>query len=80
MTTAWSNVMRGRLLAALQANTGGALLALLVIWLGPWLLMSGIRGRWIGRPLGEGAAVALCVAIVGVTLIDWVWRLLLVGR
>lgn len=74
MTTAWANLVRARLAKALQANAGGAILGLLAMGLMPWLAVSALRGRWlIGTP--PTAAVAwIAVAVVAVTLIDWVVR------
>lgn len=80
MTTAWANMVRGRVGAALQANLGGTMLALLAMSWGPWWLVSGICGFWIGRPLSERVAVATCLAVVSVTLVDWACRVLIVGR
>src|SRR5262245_11862434 len=47
MTTSWAHVARGRVLAATQANAGGALLALAAAACGPWLVGSGLCGRWL---------------------------------
>jgi len=44
--------------------------------LGPWMLVSGIRGWWFwGRPR-ESVAVAVTAGIVAVTLADWVVRII----
>ena len=75
MTTSWSHLMHGQPLASVRANSGGTLLALVALASGPWLLASGLWGRWvIGRP-HEWAALAIGLAIVATTLIDWTIRL-----
>ena len=75
MTTSWSHMVRGQVLSAVQANSGGALLALAAAMCGPWLVTSGVRGRWlIGRPAEEIVVVA-GITIIVVTLIQWTLRL-----
>ena|SRR6476660_628895 len=75
MTTSWAHMVRGHLLAAVRANAGGALLALAAASAGPWLVGSGLRGRWlIGRP-AEEVVVAAGVTIIIVTLVQWTLRL-----
>jgi hypothetical protein len=79
MTTAWSNLMRGRMTQAAAANMGGVALGVTAVGLGPWALVSGIRGRWLwGRPR-DSFTVAVMSGIVGVTLIDWGVRIFLTG-
>src|SRR5438105_1310745 len=64
MTTSWAHMVRGQVLAAARANAGGALLALAAAMCGPWLVASGVRGRWlIGRPAEE------IVVVTGITII-----------
>ena len=75
MTTSWAHMVRGQVLAAARANAGGALLALAAAMCGPWLVASGVRGRWlIGRPAEEIVVVA-GITIIVVTLIQWTLRL-----
>src|SRR5688500_2950564 len=50
MTTSWAHLVRGNVLASLSVNSGGTLLGLAAMVTGPWLLASGVRGRWVGRP------------------------------
>lgn len=74
MTTAWAHVVRGQVLAAMRANAGGALLAVLALGGTPWLLASGAQGRWIiGRP-SEWWLLAAALAIVVITLVQWAVR------
>jgi hypothetical protein len=75
MTTAWAHMLRGNALAAFRANAGGALLAVSAAACGPWLLVSGVRGRWLVGPPHELATLAVGLAIVAVTIIDWTVRL-----
>jgi hypothetical protein len=79
MTTAWANLVRGRLTHAAAANMGGVVLGVTAIGLGPWALVSGIRGKWLwGRPR-DSFTVALMSGIIAVTLIDWGIRVFLTG-
>lgn len=74
MTTSWSHMTRGHVIASFQANAGGALLALASLACGPWLLVSGLRGRWtLARP-HDGTVLVIGVAIIVVTLADWTFR------
>jgi len=75
MTTSWAHLTRGHLLASLRANSGGTLLGIASVVCGPWLLVSGLLGRWIVRPPSEWVTLAAGLAIIGVTLIDWAIRL-----
>lgn len=75
MTTAWSRLVRGQIVPALRANAGGALLAVAAIVGGPWLLGSGIRGRWIGGLPRDSWTIAVAVLILVTTLTQWIVRL-----
>ena len=75
MTTSWSHMVRLQPLAALRANAGGALLAVAAAFTGPWLLGSGVRGRWLVGPPRETVTLAVGLFIITVTLIDWTLRL-----
>jgi hypothetical protein len=75
MTTSWSRLVRGNVVGAVRANSGGAMLALAAIAGGPWLLASGLRGRWLGGPPRETILLGIALAIVAVTLADWCLRL-----
>lgn len=77
MTTSWSHLMRGNVAAAVRANCGGALLAVLALIGGPWLVVSGVWGRWFFGAPQETASLALGFATLIVTLIDWSIRLYL---
>ena len=75
MTTSWAWFVRGRWIQAVQANAGGTLVALIAAVVGPGALVTGLRGRWFGRPPAEWLVVCISVSIVVVTLTDWCWRL-----
>ena len=75
MTTSWSHMMRGHVLQSFACNSGGALLALATLVGGPWALISGLRGRWLGGTPNEWWFAGISVAIMAVTLTDWGIRL-----
>jgi hypothetical protein len=79
MTTAWSCLMRGRIGASFQANAGGALLGLVCLAAVPWALISGLRGRWLGRPTESAMTRGLVPVLLVVTLVDWLVRCLAAG-
>ncbi|HEX5104544.1 MAG TPA: DUF2752 domain-containing protein [Pirellulaceae bacterium] len=74
MTTSWSHMMRGHVISSFQANAGGALLALTALACGPWLIVSGCRGRWTCTQPHEGTTLLIGVTIIVVTLADWTLR------
>jgi hypothetical protein len=76
MTTAWAYLVHGELLRAFQANCGGVLLAVLDMIAAPWLVISAVRGRWLGwKPNGIVVAYVSTVILV-ITLAQWVFRLM----
>lgn len=75
MTTSWAYFVRGRVIEAAKTNSGGTLLAALAAMCGPWLLVSGLAGRWFWRRPNEWVAVGVAVSVVVVTLADWGYRL-----
>lgn len=75
MTTSWSRLMHGNVLGSVQANAGGALLALTALVTGPWLTASGLRGRWLWGPPHEWTVLGVAAVVVVVTLADWSLRL-----
>jgi hypothetical protein len=78
MTTAWANVLHGRIAAALQANACGALLVMAALAGAAWCLAAAVRGRWVGvAPSEKGVALA-AVTIVSLVLVEWGVRLLVV--
>jgi hypothetical protein len=75
MTTSWAYLTRGNVMQSLAVNTGGTLLAIAAAITGPWLVASGVRGRWFGQPPHEYVIVGICVTVSLVIFIDWVLRL-----
>lgn len=75
MTTSWSHLMHGNLIASLKSNSGGALLGIAALVTGPWLAASGLRGRWLLGPPHEVTVIGAGALIVLVTIVDWCVRL-----
>ena len=75
MTTSWAHFVRGNIVGSLQSNSGGTMLALASAVAGPYLLVSGLIGRWWIRQPNEWVVVAVAGVIVLVTLVDWGIRL-----
>jgi hypothetical protein len=79
MTTSWSHLMHGQPLQSLRANAGGTTLAAVSMIVGPWLLVVAMRGRWwLVVPTDKSIALVALV-IAGITVIDWLRRLGLLG-
>lgn len=76
MTTAWAHVAHGQLVAAVAANTCGALLAVAAAVGGGWCLASAARGRWLVAAPSERAVAWGAVGLVGLVLLEWGVRLL----
>jgi hypothetical protein len=76
MTTAWAWLTRGQLIAAFQANAGGAALAILAGGSIPWLLAAAVRGRRPAWTPSVGTMMWTGLGLVVITLVQWVWRLL----
>lgn len=74
MTTSWSLLLHGHPWRALEANTGGVLLALAALVTGPWLIASAWLGRALGRP-SDAWWVSLAALVAIVTLVQWAWRM-----
>ena len=75
MTTAWSYMMRGQVFDSFRANVGGALLVIMAIFIGPWLLISGLLGKWIVNPPSDKIVVLTAITVGVVTLVDWICRI-----
>lgn len=76
MTTAWAHLVRGEVVAALKANVGGTLLAILAVVAVPWLASCAARGEWVAMTPNGTVAACIATTILVVTLIDWLVRLL----
>jgi hypothetical protein len=81
MTTAFAWAARGRFDRAWGANPAGSLLAPTCAVLIAWFLACAITGRpqWGARTI-DGPVVVLVVATVAISLLAWIFRLLLLGR
>ncbi|NQU25337.1 MAG: DUF2752 domain-containing protein [Candidatus Nealsonbacteria bacterium] len=75
MTTSWAHMVRGQVPSALRANVGGTLLAVVAVAAVPWLLISAIRGRWVGWAPNSIVAAWVAAVIVLIVLVDWSIRL-----
>ena len=75
MTTSWAHMARGNVVAALKANCGGALLAVLAAISAPPLVVSAALGKWWPLDPNLKVAATLVAIVVGVTLLDWGYRL-----
>ncbi len=75
MTTAWAHLTRGHWIRAAQCNLGGLLAGITALWTGPWMLVSGIRGRWIFGTLSISAVLILASTTYLMILGQWLGRL-----
>lgn len=75
MTTAFANVVRGNLLAALRANVAGTILAVCAILLTAWALGSAAWGRFVVQPPKDRTLIIGALALVVITLLDWAHRI-----
>lgn len=75
MTTSWSHLMRGQVIQAMHANTGGLLLGLLALTGTPWMLTSAVLGRWWLGELRPEWVVIGGGTVFSVSLVQWLWRL-----
>jgi len=75
MTTSWAHLTHGNVLMSFASNSGGALLAIASAIGGPWLVISGLRGRWLGGMPNEWWFAGASIVILVVTLADWGVRL-----
>ncbi|HEV3136766.1 MAG TPA: DUF2752 domain-containing protein [Pirellulales bacterium] len=76
MTTAWANFVQGRPIAALQAHVAGTLLAVLALAASAAVLVVSVRGKKLAWQPGETAVAGLAMAMVGLILLEWTFRLL----
>lgn len=76
-TTAWSHLVRGQLLQAVQANLGATLLGLAVVIASPGLLFVVACGRWPWREPTLKTLMILASVWLGVVGLDWIRRLVM---
>jgi hypothetical protein len=73
MTTSFSLLAHGDVLASLQANWVGTLLATFCFTLIPWGMASAIRGRLVGLRNAEVTLVLILSALLALMLLRWGW-------
>lgn len=76
-TTAWAHMLRGELRQAASANLGGTLLCVFTLIAVPWLLATGIAGRWLAFHPTWTALLLAGTTWLAVALLDWLRRWLL---
>jgi hypothetical protein len=74
MTTSWALFVRGRWMAAGEANLGGALLAGYAAAAVPWLLGAAARGHWWPVRPSDWTLFAFGPSVVLITTVDWLIR------
>lgn len=75
MTTAWAHLTRGDFISAARCNAGGLLAGLTAMVAGPWMLISGLRGRWIWAQPSIAIVVGLATITYLTILGQWLGRL-----
>jgi hypothetical protein len=76
MTTSWSFLMRGEILASLHANAGGVILGMLAIFAVPWSLLASIRGRYFAWTPSGSVVAWVSGSIAVLVLLQWGCRLI----
>jgi hypothetical protein len=76
MTTAWAHCVRGQFLSACTASLSGTLLAMASSLLGPWALVSGLRGRCWNAPPSDRTVILAVIGIVLLIFAEWTARLM----
>jgi hypothetical protein len=75
MTTSWSHAVRGQFGEAARANAGGLLLAVLAAVTAAGAFVMAVSGRRWQLVTSFGVGVAVALAVLGVTMVDWIIRL-----
>jgi Protein of unknown function (DUF2752) len=75
MTTSWAHLTRGHLIQSLNANPGGTLLGLVCLALGPFLVASGLLGKWFPREPSPWIAILVPSSVMLVSLAQWIVRI-----
>lgn len=76
MTTSWAHLVRGQWRESIACNAGGFLFGCLAIFCGPWLMVSGIRGRWVYPAVGFPTLLVLAVLTFFAVFGQWLARLM----
>lgn len=75
MTTSFSHLTRGHLVQAIEANAGGALLALVCAAQVPWCWLSACRGRLVGVSHPTKTLLAIVLVVTVVSLVNWGYQI-----
>ena len=75
MTTSWAHLMRGQLTQAALTHPGGMLLGLATLVAAPWLVLSGLRGKWFLSPPLFLPLTIVGAVILLTTFVSWVVKL-----
>ena len=75
MTTAWSNLTHGNLVAAAQNHVSGAILGVTAIVAGIWTSIYAIGGKKIGSLPRERTVVMTAVGLTIFVFLEWMIRL-----
>ncbi|GEM_PF-502145 len=76
MTTSWAWLTRGNLIQSWRANPGGLALGLFVGTMGPWMLVSGLRGRWWPWDCQPIYVLAAGLSVLVIAIVQWVIRIM----
>jgi hypothetical protein len=76
MTTSFAHLTRGHLAEAIEANAGGALLALVCAAQIPWCWWSVCRGRLVGVSQPTTGILTVLLAVSGVSALNWLVQLI----
>jgi uncharacterized protein DUF2752 len=71
MSSSFALLVRGDVIRSLQANAVGTLLAVFLLFLIPWSLLSAVRGRWLFIRSMEWVLVRLIVAFMVLMFVRW---------
>lgn len=74
MTTSWAWFTRGELYHSWMANPGGLALGFFVLVMAPWMVASGIKGRWWPMECRPRYVLAAGLSVVAITVIQWLLR------
>lgn len=80
MTTSLAWFTRGRIRESARANVAGTFLALSSLAMVPWMVATAIAGRPLGAKSLETPLAIWVSSVVGVSLLAWVWRLIVGGN
>ena len=71
MTTSFALLAHGDPVASLRANAVGTLLALFLLGLIPWNLVSAVRARWLWVRTIEPWLLGAVIVFIGLAVIRW---------